>query len=211
MSDETAAPTTKKSKETEIEVVTMLDSTTEEFVGKRRLNKDTTYNPETKELISRMRFRNGETRVFKTKDIALILKFAEHGADQKFGDETSGLTDMDDAVEAVDQLMQRLEKGVSGWTQGREAGGGGLAGASVLARALQRYSNQDIKVVREYLQGLDAKTKTALRADPEVAKHIQAIEAERAARAAEKGKTAKASVDTASVLAGLRAPEAVPA
>lgn len=205
---ETEAPAKK---ETEVETVTMDDGRVVEFVGKKMLVKESGYDAETKTLWCRLDFRHGETRTFRTGDIQLILKFAAHGAEQKFGDEVSGVKDDEDKVEAIDTLMQRLEKGVSGWLIGKEAGQG-MAGASVLARALVRYSKQDIRTVRDYLATLDAKTKTALRADPEVAQHIKDIEAERAARAAERGKSAKPGVDTSSILAGLRAAsEAQPA
>lgn len=194
----------------EVETVTMDDGRPVEFSGKKRLNKETFVQGDF--LCVRLDFRSGETRQFKcphgfadpSDPVAkFVLKCAGHGLEQKLGDETSGIADIDDMVEAVDQLMIRLEKGIEGWTQGREGGGSGMAGASVLARALARATDKDIRVVREYLSNVDNKTKMALRADESVAPHIKAIEAERAERAAKRGK-ATSAVDTASVLASLR-------
>lgn len=198
-------------KEPEIESVKMDDGRIVDFPGKRRLNKEASAD-ETFVYI-RMDYRNGETRTFKAAHGQSDLndpaqKFAVkamcHGLEQKLGDEMSGIDLLEDAIEAVDQLMLRLEK--FDWNQ-TATGGSGFAGASILARALVEVTGQTITAIREYLGSLDNKTKAALRLDPSVAPVIKRLEDERAARAAARGKSAP-KVDTASVLAGLMANKA---
>jgi hypothetical protein len=211
MSDPVTTPATTK--KTEVETVKMDDGRIVEFAGKRRINKDTTFDAE--HIFIRFDFRSGETRTFKTPHgqtdlqdptILGVLKAAGHGLEQKLGDELAGEKELEDAVEKLDQLMLRLEtKGLrEGWTLGKEEGTG-FAGASVLARALVEVTGQDIRAVRLYLNDLDNKTKLALRGDPTVAPAIRRVEEERAARAAERGAKAAAPVDTASILATLKA------
>ena len=182
--------------------VTMDDGRVVEFPGKSRLQKGVVTTPEGGWAV-RLDFENGETRLYKPHP-GLIEKLAQHGALQKLGDEISGITEIEDAVEAVDQLMARLEQGPSGWTVAREASGSGFAGASALARALVKVTGKDIGTVRTYLGTLDGKTKAALRLEPSVAAAVREIEAEQEARRAARGKSAP-KVDVASVLAGLTA------
>ena len=186
----------------EVTPVTMTDGRVVEFTGKKRLDKVAIENPDGT-LAVRLDWRNGETRTYQLNP-GLLAKFALHGALQKLGDEISGITEIEDAVEAVDQLMARLEQGPSGWTVAREASGSGFAGASALARALVKVTGKDIGTVRTYLGTLDGKTKAALRLEPSVAAAVREIEAEQEARRAARGKSAP-KVDVASVLAGLTA------
>lgn len=176
--------------------VTMDDGRVVDFPGNSRLLKSVVGDNQV-----RLDFISGETRLFTIRP-DMQAQFALHGALQKLGDEISGIKDIDDAIEAIDQLMQRLDAGQ--WTATREAGSG-MAGASILARALVEVTKQPIAVVREYLGKLDMKTKAALRVSPEVKPTVDRLEAEKAARAAARGKGAT-TVDTSAVLAGLMAP-----
>lgn len=187
-----------KDKEANVVKVKMDDGREVEFTGEKRLIKTSIEADGV--LAVRLDFRNGETRTHKLNP-ALLTKFALHGAEQKLGDEISGVKDIDDAIEAIDQLMQRLDAGE--WTVARGEGGG-LAGASILARALVEVSGQPIKAVRDYLGGLSTKVKLALREDASVKPVIQRLEAEKAARAAARGAAAVPSVDVASHLSALR-------
>jgi hypothetical protein len=181
---------------TEVRTVSMDDGRTVEFSGKKRLDKTVIIEGDTVKV--RLDFVNGETRTF-TVPPSLLLQCAGHGASQKLGDEISDITDLEDAIEAIDQLMARLEAGE--WRVARE-GGSSMAGASILAKALVEVTGQPIAVVRGYLASLDNKTKAALRASAEVGPTVQRLEQEKAARAAERGKGAPA-IDVAGVLAGL--------
>ena len=181
--------------------VTMLDGTVVEFPGTRRLQK-TSIKAADGVLKVRLDFENGEFRILTLRP-DMLATYALHGAEQKLGDEISGVDDIDDAVEAIDQLMARLDAG--DWTKERAGGGAGLAGASILARALVLVTNQPIAVVRDYLSKLDAKTKTALRVSAEVAPTIKKLEDEKAARAAARGTKVAPKVDVSAALAGLAA------
>lgn len=181
------------------ETVTLLDGRTREFAGKKRLHKESIAEADGA-LKVRLDFRNGETRLF-TLRADMIAQFALHGAEQKLGDEISSIDSIDDAVEAIDQLMQRLDAG--DWTKERE-GGTGMAGASILTKAMVEFSQMPVEKVREYLTTLDNKTKLALRKSAELAPIVERLEAEAAARAAARG-AGKPTVDVGAVLAGLKA------
>lgn len=179
-------------------VVNMTDGRLVTFTGKKRLDKTLITEPSPG---VRLDFLNGETRTFMVPE-ALIAHAAAHGVSQKLGDEISDITDIEDAIEAVDQLMARLAK--LEW-RAKSEGGSGMAGASVLAKALVEVTGQPVAVVREYLAGLDNRTKAALRASAEVGPTVQRLEAEKAARAAARGvsPSAKPAVDVGAVLAGI--------
>lgn len=160
-------------KETEYTTVTMDDGRLVEFPGKRRMQK-TGVETVDGELQVRLDFVNGETRLF-TVPLELISKFALHGAEQKLGDETSGLDDVEDAVLAIDDLMDRLNKG--DWAIKRESNG--LAGASVLARALIELTGKAPTAVREDLKALSQAEKNALRDHPKLKPIIEKLEADK--------------------------------
>lgn len=183
----------------EVRKIAMDDGREVEFTGKKRLDKTVLVTDSGASV--RLDFVNGETRTFAVPS-SLLYQFAAHGASQKLGDEISDVTDIEDAIEVIDQLMQRLEKGQ--WFANREGTASGLSGASILAKALVKVTGQPIAVVREYLGGLDNKTKAALRVSAEVAPAVKALEDEKAARAAAKGATAAPAVDTAALLGALR-------
>lgn len=186
----------------EVTKIIMTDGREVEFTGKRRLEKVGIENPDGT-LAVRLDWRNGETRTFDLP-VDLLPKFALHGALQKLGDESSGVDDLEDAVEVTDQLISRLAIGE--WRVTSE-GGSGMAGASILARALVEVTGQPIAAVRQYLGTQSNKVKLALRASAEVMPVIQRLEKEKAERAAARGTSvAKGpAVDTEAALAGLRA------
>lgn len=189
----------------EVETVTMQDGRKVEFVGKRKLLKETLID-DSKITIDgdgvyvgsgavqvRLDFRNGETRTFAVSP-ALLAKSAGHGVEQKLGDETAGEDDVDDMVLSVDALMERLStQGLDGWATKREAGG--MAGTSVLLRALVEHSGKTVEQVKAFLADKTQAQKTALRNSDKLRPIVQRIEAEKAA------KTAK--VDTEALLGQL--------
>lgn len=183
------------------ETITLLDGRARDFTEKKRLHKESVTNGD--KLQVRLDFRNGETRLFTLRP-DMVAKFALHGAEQKLGDEISNVDSIDDAVEAIDQLMQRLDAG--DWTKERE-GGSGLAGASVLTKAMVVVTGSTVEQVRAYLATLDNKVKVALRNSAELSPTIKQIEAEIAARRAAAGKSTPA-IDVAAVLAGVKLPPA---
>jgi hypothetical protein len=176
------------SKTKEVEKVPMGDGRTVEFAGKRKLLKETIIDGS--KVGIRCDFRNGETRTYWIPD-GLFQRFAGHGAEQKYGDETAGVEDVDDMVLATDDLDGRIQKGE--WSIKRE--GGGMAGTSVLLRALMEFSNRTAEQVKEFLTGKTQSEKLALRNSPKIKPIVERLEAEKLSKAAK--------VDTGALLAEL--------
>ena len=172
--------------ETQVETVTMTDGRVVDFAGKRKLLKESSVNADGKVQV-RLDFRNGETRLFTLPD-NLLNKFAAHGAEQKLGDEIAGLTDTEDCVLAVDELIDRLYNGE--WSVKREANG--MAGTSVLVRALVEHTGKTVEQIKQFLNGKSQAEKVALRNNPKIKPIVERIEAEKASK--------KANVDTDAML-----------
>ena len=177
--------------ETTVETVTLTDGRIVDFAGKRKLLKESIITADGKVAV-RLDFRNGETRLFTLPD-ALLNKFAAHGAEQKLGDEIAGLTDTEDCVLAVDELIDRLYNGE--WSVKREANG--MAGTSVLVRALVEHTGKTVEQIKQFLSGKSQAEKVALRNNPKIKPIVERIEAEKA--------TKKANVDTDAMLGELEA------
>lgn len=175
--------------ETQVETVTMTDGRVVDFAGKRKLLKESSVTADGKVQV-RLDFRNGETRLFTLPD-ALLNKFAAHGAEQKLGDEIAGLTDTEDCVLAVDELIDRLYNGE--WSVKREANG--MAGTSVLVRALVEHTGKTVEQIKQFLNGKSQAEKVALRNNPKIKPIVERIEAEKASK--------KANVDTDAMLGEL--------
>lgn len=175
--------------ETQIETVTMTDGRVVDFAGKRKLLKESIVTADGKVQV-RLDFRNGETRLFTIPD-NLMAKFAAHGAEQKLGDEIAGLNDVEDCVLAVDELIDRLYNGE--WSVKREANG--MAGTSVLVRALVEYTGKTVEQIKQFLSGKSQAEKVALRNNPKIKPIVERIEAEKASK--------KANVDTDAMLGEL--------
>lgn len=175
--------------ETQVETVTMTDGRVVDFAGKRKLLKESSVTAEGKVQV-RLDFRNGETRLFTLPD-NLLAKFAAHGAEQKLGDEIAGLNDVEDCVLAVDELIDRLYNGE--WSVKREANG--MAGTSVLVRALVEYTGKTVEQIKQFLSGKSQAEKVALRNNPKIKPIVERIEVEKASK--------KANVDTDAMLGEL--------
>ncbi len=175
--------------ETQVETVTMTDGRVVDFAGKRKLLKESSVNADGKVQV-RLDFRNGETRLFTLPD-NLLTKFAAHGAEQKLGDEIAGLNDVEDCVLAVDELIDRLYNGE--WSLKREASG--MAGTSVLVRALVEHTGKTLEQIKQFLSGKSQAEKVALRNNPKIKPIVERIEAEKASK--------KANVDTDAMLGEL--------
>lgn len=178
-------------KETLIETVTMEDSRVVEFAGKRKLLKTASIDEASGTVAVQLDFRNGATRLF-TIPGNLLLRFAAHGAEQKLGDEIAGLEDVEDCVLAIDDLIDRLYNG--DWNVKRE-GGSGMAGASVLLRALVEYTGKSPEAIKEFLSQKSQAEKVALRNNPKVKPIVDRIEAEKEAKASK-----RSNVDTDALL-----------
>jgi hypothetical protein len=160
------AEVSKKSK-TEYTTVKMSDGREVQFAGKRKVNKETLID-ETKIEVDeaggviqlqsgaisvRMDFRNGDTRTIPLP-LSLLAKFAGHGGEQKFGDELASPADKplseEDMVIAIDDLNSEIQAGK--WGKGRAEGGGGVAGAGIVVRAIAEASGKTVEFVKAFLQ-----------------------------------------------------------
>ena len=94
---------------------------------------------------------------------------------------------------AVDELIDRLYNGE--WSVKREANG--MAGTSVLVRALVEYTGKTVEQIKQFLSGKSQAEKVALRNNPKIKPIVERIEAEKA--------STKANVDTDAMLNELEA------
>lgn len=179
------APAKAPKKEIFTETVTMTDGRKVVFTGapnaprSRKLLKDYFINSEKGEVSVLLDFRNGQTRTFIIPQ-SLILQFAGHGAEQKLGDETAGLDDVDDMVFEVDALIERLNKGEFNKTR---EGSGATPGSSILVKAIMEASGRTMEQVKAFLATKSAKDKLNLRTQsPKIAPIVKRLEAEKAAK-----------------------------
>ena len=177
----------------EVVEIQMEDGRLVEFAGKREMLKSSAEVDGKVQV--RLDFRNGQTRLFTIPD-TLTAKFAAHGAEQKLGDEVAGLkgengtpADLEDKILAVDELIDRLYNGE--WNVKREANG--LAGTSILLRALVELSGKSREDMAAFLKTKTHQEKIALRNSAKVKPIIDRLESEKA----------KANVDTDALLAGI--------
>lgn len=187
MSTDTQAAANAKPKTVEVDIA-MTDGRIVTFAGKRQMLKESFVKDG--QVSVRLDFRNSETRIFELP-AALLNKFAAHGAEQKLGDEIAGLTDIDDAVLAVDELIARLNAGT--WSVKRE--GNGMAGTSILVRALAEAKGLDVATVKAFLAKKNQAEKIALRNNPSIKPIVERLEAEKASKGSK--------VDTDAMLAEL--------
>lgn len=180
-------------KQTVYTEVVMDNGQTVKFPGTRRLLKESTVSEDGFTVKVNFYFRHGEVRTFEIEaNAALFAKFAAHGIEQKIGDEVAGLDDVEDMVIAVDEIMERLNAGE--WQAKRESSG--MAGISVLAKALVKASGKSAHDVVNFLKGKTNAEKLALRNSPKIKPIIEELEAN-------KKKKPKTEVDTEAHLAEL--------
>lgn len=165
--------------ETEYTSVAMENGEEVKFPGKRNVLKSTEIDGNAVTLT--MKFKNGAVRTFKMNP-DLLMTFAAHGMESKYGDEMAGLKDIEDMVLAVEDLDARLQTGE--WGVKRESNG--MAGTSVLARALVEHSGKPIEVIKDFLAKKNNAEKLALRTHPDLAPIIARIEAERGGKKKDK-------------------------
>ena len=164
MSEVQAAPAPEAKKERIVEIVEMEDGRKVEFVGKRRVLKETLLDStliEVEDDICQIRtgavqvrfdLKDGVTRTFSVP-AQLIAQFAGHGAEQKYGDELASPADKPlseaDMLLALEDLDSRIQKGE--WRVRRE-GGGGVSGASTVILAIMEATGKDQLTVKAFLQ-----------------------------------------------------------
>jgi hypothetical protein len=173
--------------------VVLTDGTKVEFGARTKVLKQSFIDAETGELVVKFAFLNGEVRETRlAPDHQLIKQAALHGLDQKFGDANAGLDDVEDCVAAFEDMADRIARGE--WNERK--GGDGMAGVSVLAKAMVEVLGVTKEQVKAMLADLSQAEKQALRKTKPIASVVQRIEAE---------KTKKAGVDGSALLAALQA------
>lgn len=169
------------------------DGKSYEFSARQKVKKDSSIQPDNS-IVTKFIFRNGVVReAVMPRDSALFVKAAAHGLDQKYGDEFAGLDDVEDCVEAFDALAARLARGE--WSEKRVSDG--MAGTSLLVRALAEVSGGTIETVKAKLANASKEQKAALARQAKVAAVISRIKAERDAK---KGKAEDADAALAEFL-----------
>ena len=173
-----------------VEVVKMSDGREVSFAGKRKAIKSSDFV--NGEVQVRIDFRNGESKLYSIPK-ALTEKAACHGGEQKYGDSYAGVESVDDMILACDQVQENMTKG--DWTSRVE--GSGIAGTSVLGRALVELTGKTMEAVKEFLKSKTQADKMALRQSSKLKGIIERLEAEKVAKASK--------VDTSALFAELGA------
>ena len=180
-----AQPATQKPAK-QSETVKMTDGREVEFVGKRKQLKEEIFDSDGNWLGVRFDFRNGKVLNWdapsadakltggKADGRYTLQQLAAHGALQKFGDETAGTEKLDDMVLDVEDLMERVSAGE--WSVERE-GGGGMAGTSVLLRALVISTGKTYDEMKAWAKGKTKAQKDALRNSDRLRPIVQKLEA----------------------------------
>jgi len=166
----------------EVKTIEMTDGRQVEFAGKRRLVKNAAISEDGFDVVVTLDFLNGETRTFKAAaNKPIFARFAAHGLLQKLGDEVAGLEDIEDQVLAIDELIDRLDRGEWGAERARGEGNA-MAGLSILAKALVEVSGKTPEAVKEFLKAKSNAEKLALRDNPSLKPVIAKLEAARKPR-----------------------------
>lgn len=125
-----------------------------------------------------MEFSNGEKRTFEFgPDHDLFARFAAHGVEQKLRDRIAASETVEDAVKAIDTLVEAL--GAGDWST--RGSGEPRDTSGLLVRALAQITGKDVEEVKAVVNALDKKQQAALRADPDIAKVIESLRPEKKA------------------------------
>lgn len=174
-----------------VEVVKMNDGREVSFAGKRKAIKSSDFVDGAVQV--RIDFRNGISKLY-TVPADLVAKAACHGGEQKFGDSYAGVEDVEDMIAACDAVQENLEKG--DWSARVE--GSGVAGSSVLARALSELQpSKSMEDIKAWLKTKTQADKMALRNSSRLKPIIERLEAEKVAKSSK--------VDTGALLAEIGA------
>jgi hypothetical protein len=145
-----------------------------EFSDRQKVQKQSEIT-ESGAIMTRFIFRNGEVREhFTAPTDALYARAALHGLDQKFGDEFAGEQDVEDCIEAFEQLSEQLARG--DW---REKRAEGISGTSLLLRALMQHTGKDKETLKAALKTKTPAQKRALSAQKDIARIIAQLKLER--------------------------------
>ena len=168
-----------------VEVVKMSDGREVSFAGKRKAIKSSDFVDGKVQV--RVDFRNGTSKLYTVGE-QHIPRAACHGLEQKFGDSYAGVEDIEDMIACCDKVDENLAAG--DWSARVE--GSGIAGSSILARALSELTGKSLEDIKAWLKPKSQADKMALRASSKLKPIIERLEAEKVAKASK--------VDTAALL-----------
>lgn len=172
---------------TTVEKVTMTDGRVVDFVGKKRMLKETFITKDENGNVTgievRFDFKNGQVITFDVIASGLWAELAGHGAEQKIGDATAGVTDVEEMVLEVQELAKRLSEGKFNAERGE-----GFSGVPALARAVHEYQlaqgkDKTLEQVTEFIKAKTAAERAALKLHPQIKAILDRMEAEKAAKA----------------------------
>ena len=130
--------------------IQMEDGTQRPFSKKRRLQKESSFNPETGEVTTRFFWVNGSIFTFSILPTApLYLKFLAHGIEAKLGDAANdkSIKTVEDAVAVVKSLADLTLAGT--WNPGRTSSGESSPAADNLTlQALSSVSGASIEHIQ---------------------------------------------------------------
>jgi len=165
--------------------VSMIDGRIVTFAGKRRVIKEILIDEATGQVQVRLDFKNGETRLFTVPE-SMKLQFAGHGAAQKLGDVYAGTDNTEDAVQAVDELIEQLYDGK--WVAERAPGERKAStGGSSLMKALMEVSGKSREEITAFLSKKSTAEKNAIKLSSKIAPVFQKFEAARLAKSGADG------------------------
>jgi hypothetical protein len=154
-----------------------VEGITYEFSERQKVKKTSTIL-ESGAVLTRFIFRNGEVREHVTeRDSAIFARAAQHGLDQKFGDEFAGEQDVEDCIEAFEGLSEQLARGE--WSEKKAEG---ISGTSLLLRALIEFTGKPKEVLKAQLKTKSPAQKKALSAQKDIAKIIARLKEERGSK-----------------------------
>lgn len=191
---------TKQSAKVPPEQVKMTDGRTVEFAGKRKMLKEGEFDADGNWKSTRFDFRDGRTLRYNAPaaDLRtgegefLTQKLAEHGSEQKIGDETAGASSISDMFDAVEDCIERLNRGE--WYV--EGAGEGARGIGILLKALVEFTGKTAEQLRPWLKAKSRDERKALEGTKEIRPIIQRLQDEETAKTAH--------IDTATMLASLQ-------
>jgi hypothetical protein len=158
-------------------VIVMSDGRTVKFGRGEKIQKGILWNDKAEPYAVRYDGRNGKTLVAVIADFPRETQMhaTAHGISQKEGD---GYADVDTVEDCWNTLVEIHERLMSGAWKGEHVGGDG---SSILLRAVcATWPSRTEAQHRETLKYCSKEEKALLRVQPDVARHISAIETERA-------------------------------
>lgn len=148
------APAGTAKKVTEYTTVKMEDGREVKFAGKRKVNRSVDLirgeDGVATGVSVRFDFLNGKTLTLSSTEIPTetSLQLLGHGVSQKVGDESAGVTSVDDMVLGSEEMIKRLK---AGEFNAARAAGDSFAGASIVIKAICEATGKSVDEIKAFL------------------------------------------------------------